>query len=220
MKLDPSTIAILQNFQTINQSILIKPGNLIKTISPSKSLFATAVVPNTFEQQFCIYDLSRFLGLLSLKQNSDISFKEDHLIITQDNGYKTRYTYCNPELILIPPDKEIQMPEPFCTFTLSKDVLQSVFKAMQILGFNEIQFSGQNGVLSVSAVNTKNPSADIYSAEIGQIGKNFSAIIEAEKMKLLNTDYTVEIASKGLSHFIGKDVQYWIALSAKSSFDV
>lgn len=221
MIISQHTFDVLANFQTINPSILIRPGNVIKTIAQTESVFAEAVVPDTFPVEFCIYDVSRFLGLLSLNKNSDVSFFDNHLIIKQGNS-KITYTYCNPQLIVSPPEKTIKTGPSYVQFRLSTEVLKSAFKAMQILGFNEIAFTGENGVLSLSVVNTKNTSADIYSTEIGETDKTFSAIIEADRLKIMNYDYDVAITEKSLCHLKSvvseNPTQYWIALSSKSEF--
>ncbi len=221
MIISQHTFDVLENFQTINPSILIRPGNVIKTIASTESVFAEAVVPDTFPKEFCIYDVSRFLGLLSLNKDSDVSFFDNHLVITQGNS-KIKYTYCNPQLIVSPPEKQIKVGETYVKFRLHNEVLKSAFKAMQILGYNELAFTGENGVLSITVLNTKNSSSDLYSTEIGETDKTFSAIIEADKLKIMKHDYEVAISEKSLCHLKSvveeNPTQYWIALSSKSEF--
>ena len=65
MKISNETIAVLQNFATINNGLQVKAGNVLQTISPGKTVVASAVVAETFED-FCVYDLSQFLGTMSL----------------------------------------------------------------------------------------------------------------------------------------------------------
>ena len=40
MKLSKKTLAVLKNFAAINQSIVVKPGSIIETISNVKDIFA------------------------------------------------------------------------------------------------------------------------------------------------------------------------------------
>ena len=40
MKLSEQTIEVLQNFSSINQSLLFKEGNVLKTVSPQKTVLA------------------------------------------------------------------------------------------------------------------------------------------------------------------------------------
>lgn len=217
MKLDSNTITILQNFQTINQSIVINPGSVIRTISPSGSVYGSATVADVFDKQFAIYDLSRFLGILSLHKQSDIEFFDDHMIIDQDN-YKVKYTYCSPQLIATPPDKQIVMPDSDIVFDLNSEIFQGIIKRMMIFGFSEIGFIGDGTNLSIVVINTKNQSSDSSSSIVGTTSKRFTCILEAEKLKLIPTDYKVTITPKGLVHFHSAMVDYWIATSTKSQF--
>ena len=61
MKIDANTMTILKNFAKINSSILINEGNILKTVSPTKTIVGKAAVSTVFEQKFAIYDLNRFL---------------------------------------------------------------------------------------------------------------------------------------------------------------
>jgi len=218
MKLSPQTITILQNFQTINSSIVIKEGNVLKTIAPTESMFAKATVSDDFPRTFGIFELSKFLGILSLNKASELEFKDDHVVIKQGKS-KVKYGYCDPSLIVVPPDKDIKLGTPEVMFELSPEVIQSVMKAMQILGFSELEIKGEDGNLSLGTVNTKNSGSNIYSTDIGETSKTFSAIIEADKLKLIPSVYTVSISSRGLAHFKCNEVEYWIALSTKSKFE-
>lgn len=216
MILSGQTISVLQNFQTINSAIVINPGNTIKTISPTNTVFASATVPDTFEKKFAIYDLSRFLGVLSLSKQSELKFFDTHLVITQGSS-KIKYTYCDPSLIVTPPEKQIKVDKEI-VIDLTSDILQKVLKAMQVLGFSEIAFVGQDGRLSVSAVNSKNSSSDSFSTDLGETDRTFTCIIDADRLKLLPLSYSVSISSKGITHFYNQNAEYWIAINEKSKF--
>ena len=48
MKLSPDTMNILKNFTGINESIFVKPGNVLETISKKKNILARAEVAESF----------------------------------------------------------------------------------------------------------------------------------------------------------------------------
>lgn len=220
MKLENETLQILQNFQTINQSIVIRPGNTLTTLSPSKTVCASATVPNDFPTEFAIYDISKFLGILSLNKDADIEFFDKHMMISHGKS-KIKFVYCSPSLVVSPPEgKTIKIDDSSIVFELTSEVLSKVMKAMQILGFKEIEFSGDGQYLTVSAISSKDDSSNMFSTEIGETDKTFSAIIESEKMKLLPSNYTVTISEKTnkMAHFKCDTVEYWIALSVNSKF--
>ena len=63
------TLDVLKNFSTINSNILVRPGNVINTISPIKNVMAEATVEENFDTEFGIWDLGKFLGTISLFDN-------------------------------------------------------------------------------------------------------------------------------------------------------
>ena len=66
MKLSESTLSLLKNFSTINQSILFKQGNRLRTISVMKNILAEATIGEDLPKDFGIYDLNQFLNGLAL----------------------------------------------------------------------------------------------------------------------------------------------------------
>jgi len=82
MKLSDKTLSVLKNFSTINQSILFKQGNKLRTISVMKNILAEANISEEIPKDFGIYDLSQFLNGLSLHQNPELDFGNDgHVVI-------------------------------------------------------------------------------------------------------------------------------------------
>lgn len=65
MKLSSETLAILKNFATINPGIVFKEGNTLSTMSQQKNILADAIVNETFNYTFGIYDLNNFLSVIS-----------------------------------------------------------------------------------------------------------------------------------------------------------
>ena len=66
MNLSEKTFNLLKNFSTINQSILFKKGNTLRTMSVMKNILAEADIEENIPQDFAIYDLVRFLNGISL----------------------------------------------------------------------------------------------------------------------------------------------------------
>ena len=54
MKLSDSTISILKNFSSINQSIIVAQGNKLRTISVMRNILAEATVEEEFPRSFGI----------------------------------------------------------------------------------------------------------------------------------------------------------------------
>ena len=64
MKLSDSTLTVLKNFAGINNSILVKEGSQLRTISVAKNILAEAEIPEDFPRDVAIYDLNQFLNCL------------------------------------------------------------------------------------------------------------------------------------------------------------
>jgi len=208
---------ILKNFSTINPSIVIKPGSTLTTIAPNKTILAKAQISDSFDRIVPIYALSRFLSTLSLFENPDLDFGND-LVRIYDGKKSTPYHYSDPTVIQAPPEKDIKLPSVDVECRITNGDIQSVIKAMGILGLPELAIVGDGSKLFLQAIDAKNPSADIHSIEVGESGREFRAIFRSENIKIVDGDYDVKISSKGISQFIGTDVTYWIAIEQNSSF--
>ena len=69
MKLSNQTKEILKNYSQINQNILIKQGNQLKTVSAMKNIVASATVPDEFSQEIPIYNLNEYLVICLCLKN-------------------------------------------------------------------------------------------------------------------------------------------------------
>ena len=218
VKLTPETLDIIKNFSQINPSLLFKKGNVLSTISSNKTILAKAKLNQEFEDEFGIFELSKFMGVLNLFKDPDIQTSPTVLKIKSDN--KTiRYTCADPKNFSVPPDKEIRMKSVDVQFTLEPEVFASVQKAIAILGFSQFGIVGSEGKLSLQAMNTANPTGDVYSVEIGVTDKNFMITIRNDFLKLIPGKYEVKISKAGLSMFEGEFVTYWIPVEETSTFE-
>lgn len=218
MKFSARTIQILRNFSTINESLIFKPGTQLKTISQSKTILARATIDSEIESTFGIYDLGQFLSAISLFEDPDLTPGTNAMTISRGSE-KINYIYSEPSLMLSPPEKEIQLPSRDVEFELKNEVLVRVQKALGIIGAPEIAVTGDGDKVYIEALNTKDNSKSNYRVEVGDTDKNFRFIFLAENIKLLPGDYNVTVSSKGLSHFKGEDVEYWVAVEQHSTYE-
>lgn len=218
MKLSENTINILKNFAQINPSLVIKPGNTLKTISPVKTVFASATVEEKFPVQFAIYDLSKFLGSISLFASPEINFG-DHDYVISEGKQKMRFANADPAVIVTPPEKEIKLPSEDIKFDISASDLQRLLRSLGILSLPEVAIVGEEGTVYLRTVNTKlNESSDSFSIEVGKSDKNFTAVFKSENLKLMQKDYTISLSFKGLAQFKSDTVAYIVPCEASSSF--
>lgn len=105
-----NTLAILKNFSSLNSNLLVKEGNVIKTITPSKNGMAVATVDETFDTEFGIWDLNKFLGVISLFNNPSFAFGDKSVKIKNGGSSVVNYYYSEPRLLTVP-TKDVVMPD-------------------------------------------------------------------------------------------------------------
>lgn len=215
MKFTQKTIQVLKNFATINQGILFKKGNILSTVSTGYTIIGHATLDQEIEKDFAIYDLNRFLGALSLFSDPDIQLHEGYLTI-KDAGKELNYTFADPSVILAPRD-DVKLPNVAATLKVSASVLSDITKALSVMGLPELAFVGDGENISVQAVNSKDPTSDVFKiTNLGATENTFKAIFKIENMKIIPGEYEVSIAKKGISYFKGADIEYYIAIEINS----
>lgn len=223
MKIENTTLNVLKNFSVINPSILINEGDTLRTMSPTKTVFARAKVKQKFGRKFAIYDLSKFLNAVSMFEVPVLEFEDGNLATIaadDDNSRKFNFMFADVNTVVAPPDVDIKFDNTVVTFELKNKALSDLIKAMGILGLPEIAIVGDGKAIYAQATNSK-ASGSTYDEKIGVTDKMFTAYFKAENFKMIPNDYTVTIASKGtvwFAHFVSSDIEYWIAIEANSKF--
>ncbi|NMJ87512.1 MAG: hypothetical protein EX285_06705 [Thaumarchaeota archaeon] len=217
MRLSEQTVSLLKNFASINQNLQFKTGNKLRTISPQKNILVNAEIPESFPSDFAIYDLNKFLGVLSLFQDPTLEIGEHRMNV----GGKVNYVFADPAHILVPPDdKVLEFPEPEVSFALTNADFTQVIKAASLLGLPHICVVGNGTEITLEATDVNNSASDDYKTEVGTTNETFNLVFKIENLKLYTGDYNVELTSKGISKFshTSKTLQYFIATESDSSF--
>ena len=214
------TLKIFKYFSLLNQSIVVKPGNVISTTTPLRNILAEATVAETFMSGFAIYDLSRWLSILSLTSNPSIELHNEMMIIKGEKGQQIRYALADPSLVVTPPDREINMPPADVSFTLSEENLALLQKAASILQAPEIAVVGRDGYLYLETADSKNRVADRFSVELAENDTNNKFVFKCDNLKIVPGNYSVDISNKGIARFTNTDVdkieslKYYIAVES------
>ena len=220
MKLSKHTLNMLKNFSDINMSIEIKQGNILRTVSVQKNILAQAELEDEFPKDFAIYELNRFLGAVSLFDDPELEFNAKSVNIGTTK-HSADYVYCDPSMIVTPPENNITFPDPEVKFTLTQDSLSQVMRASNVLGTPEIAIEGDAGIINIKALDVNNDSTDTFKVVLDEkTDDKFRFVFKTENMKMIPGNYDVEISSKGISHWTlqGQKLQYWIANESTSSF--
>lgn len=216
MKLENRTMQILKNFAMINPSMLFREGNTQITIAPQRNILARTTIAENFPKQFAIFDLSRFIGVLSLFNEPEIEYDDSKVLISQGRQ-KVAYTFADPELIVAPPSKTPNVQDPEVVFKLTTEQLQATMRALGALQATHIIVEGDGENISIGVGKPSDPTSDTFKIEVGLSNHSFKFAFKAENIKILPGEYDVMISSKNISYFKGGDVEYWIMADANHS---
>jgi len=222
MKLSDNTLTLLKNFAGINQSILVKQGNKLRTISIAKNILAEAEITEEFPREFAVYDLNQFLNGLSLHQDPDLDFTEDSYITIREGKRRVKYFYADPNVIISPPEKEIKLPSEDVCFQLETGSLEKLVKAAGVYQLPDISAIGDAGVIRLVVRDKKNDTSNEYSIVVGETDEQFTFNFKVENIsKIVSGAYNVVVSRKLLSQFTNTkhNLSYWIALEPDSTFN-
>ena len=220
MKLTDNTLTILKNFAGINNSILVKQGIKLRTISVAKNILAEAVIDEEFPRDFAIYDLNQFLNGLSLHQDPEMDFKEESYLSIREGKRRVKYFFADPNVIISPPDKEISLPSEDVHFQLDSTSLEKLLKAAAVYQLPDFCVVGGDGVVKLVVRDKKNDTSNEFAIVVGETDKEFTFNFKVENIKIIPGAYDVIISQKLLSLFTNTqhDLKYFIALEPDSSF--
>ena len=220
MKLSDSTLSLLKNFSTINQSILFKQGTRLRTISVMKNILAEATIGEELPKDFGIYDLGQFLNGMGLHQSPELDFTNDGYVLIKEGRSRSKYFFADANVIITPPDKPITLPSEDVTFDLTTEQLDKLLKAAAIYQLPDLSVIGENGVVKILVRDKKNDTSNDFAVTVGESDTTFSFNFKVENIKILPGTYGVVVSQKLLSRFTSKnhDLTYYIALEPDSTF--
>lgn len=214
MQLSPETISVLVNFAQINPNMILTPGNTLRTIHPSKALFATAEIAETIESDAAILDLSRFLRTIALLEEPNIEFGDKQFTISGSKSKtKIRYTYADPTSMLRVPKGVVDV-KPDATLKITADTLKSIMVAGKSLKLPSIRFRGTDDSAYVDLYDPKGQNKDDYTIDVTDsiiaVEKDFDVTMNIEHINFVLRDYEVSVNPVAVK-FDGGDVNYMVA---------
>lgn len=214
MQISDSTIEILKNFSTINQNILFKPGNRIRTTNLIGNIFADCTVEETFPIEFGIYDLNQFLNGLSIFNNPELIFNDNkkYLIISEGNA-KTKYFFSDPRMIVSPPDKELHLPSEDVEFEFTKQQLETLKKVSVIYNLTDLSICGDGVLIKMLLHNKKDATSNEFSLEVGTTDQEFVFNFKMENLKIMSGSYKMILSKALIARIISlnSNLEYWIS---------
>ena len=221
MTLCANTLTVLKNFASINNSILVKKGSKLRTMSVAKNILAEADINEDFPREFGIYDLNQFLNGLNLHQDPNLDFSEDTYLTIREGKRRVKYFFADPQVIVSPPEKEINLPTQDVCFQLDKSSLERLIAAAAIYQLPDLSAVGKDGVIKLVVRDKKNDTSNEYAIVVGETDKDFVFNFKVENIRIIKDSYNVVISSKLLSKFTNTNISlvYYIALEPDSVFN-
>ncbi len=208
VKLSQETRELLKIVATINNSIAIEAGNVIKTVSEGGGTILEAEIAETFPETFSIYDLSKFLSVLALPnlKDADLIFNgEDHVEVRQGKA-SVKYKFTDGDFVRHP-GKTLTMPTPDLEIDLTSVDIDNIQKMASVLGHKFLVFKVKDGKAYITTTSpdlgeTSNDSlvelADVPGSADGEYRMRF------DYMTLPKGDYRISISVRGISKFTHK----------------
>jgi hypothetical protein len=213
--LSQTTLNILKNFATINNGIIIKKGNTLRTISNAENILAAANVEESFPQTFAIYDLNQFLAGLSLFDNPSLVFDNADYVTIKDGRSRVKYYFSDPEITLkTAPDKSVKYPGSDIQFTLSAANIAAIQKATGIYKLPDLNISSDEEIV-LSVRDNEVSTSNTYDIIVpGTFEGSHSLDLKVENIRLLQGDYQVGVSKHHISEWkhLNLDLTYYIAL--------
>ncbi len=219
MFLSQDTVQVLKNLSTINQSVLIKQGKKLRSMSVMKNILVEADITEEFTRDVAIYDLNQFLNCLSLIPGAEVNLEDNSIEIT-DGSNTIQYRYSDPSVITAPPEKELNLPSEDVEVVLTEEHLETVKKAAAVLQIPDVSLVGDGESIYLTVRDKKNSGSNAYRIAVGETDNVFQFHLKVENLKLLAGDYDVTVSAKNLSKFVShsRPVCYYIAIEPDSTF--
>lgn len=211
-----NTLSILKNFSSLNSNLLVKPGNVIKTITPSKNGMAIATVDESFDVEFGIWDLNKFLGVVSLFNNPTFDFGEKSVKIKNGGDSVVNFYYSEPRLLTFP-TKDVNMPGVNVSITLTEKEFSELQKAASVMQLPDLSFTSENKKILGMVSDLSDPTTNSYKIilENKYSGPSFLFNFKMENIKILPGDYVINFAKNVVGEFVNKTIPVSIGLPWK-----
>ena len=215
--LTQQTKEVLNNYSTINGSILIREGSELKTINAGENLISQYDCTEVFPQTFAIYDLNQFLAGLSLFQNPVLEFSNAEYLTIRGDGRSAKYYFSDPEITLkTAPDRKVNFPGADIEFSINVNQLKALRRAANVYSIPDLVFaSSAGGTVTLSLCDKENQTSNVYSQEIlGDNTGEYELVMKMENVNLVPGDYNVKISSKLITEWkhTSLPLVYYIAL--------
>lgn len=221
MKLSQETLKKLENFATVNDRILIpatKSGSnktLVQIGDKHRLVVAQTTVPEVFDKDVCIGNLSAFLSTVTAMNSPEITLSENKMTL-QDNDTSVSVTYGTPtEALQELVKKRIEFANPVVSFTLKEETLKKINNLSSIWDLPDLRLFSKEDKLFIQSLNRENKSTNSGAIQVGEGSMDADVFFPKESMKMLASDYTVDVYEHAARFKSAKhdDLEYLVLLA-------
>ena len=216
--LSKNTLDVLKNFSTINSSIVFRAGSTVRTISNAENILAKYTGEELFPTDFAIYDLSQFLGGISLFNDPQLEFTSNDFVSIRGGRTSAKYYFSDPEITLkSAPEKNVQFPGADLQFNLTSDDLTALQKASAVYGLPDLTFQSEEGLDTIKLIlrDKENDTSNTYDLTVaGCSTGTYSLDVKIDNLRVLPGDYSIKVSKALISEWTSSDydLTYYIAL--------
>ena len=216
--LSKKTLDVLKNFSTINSSIVFRKGSTVRTISNAENILAKFTGEEVFPSDFAIYDLSQFLGGISLFNDPQLEFTSNDYVSIRGGRTSAKYYFSDPEITLkSAPEKNVNFPGADLQFNLSGEDLIALQKASAVYSLPDLTFQSEEGLDTIKLIlrDKENDTSNTYDLSVaGTTTGTYSLDLKIENIRVLPGDYSVKVSKHLISEWTNTnvDLTYYIAL--------
>lgn len=215
MKFSERTVQLLNNFASICPSIVLQNDQVLRTISDTGSVLATAQIEESFPvSEFPILELQKLLNILKVSKDPDIEFVDDgkRLLISSANT-KIDFWASAKTLTTLPPEK-LELTGIIFEAEITGEQLREFSRACSTLGHKRAEFSISGGKTYITGTTPDLDNSNNITIELGETTyADCKFPIDTDHMKLIDGTYVVQISSEmELVNFISADgtLNYYI----------
>lgn len=229
MKLSQETISVLKHAASIQPGICIDAGNMIFSVHDSRAVRMQATIEETFPQSFAMINLNQFLNIISLFDDPELSFNDDHVLISSQSGNQTMQYYFSDPTMINQSNKQLSADLHYeFSFNLSSDDISKLNKAASAIAADDICVYNKGSDIFVTALDKRRQTGNTFELLVGTDtaieNKNYRVYFRKNNLKLTNNDFNVSVSSRGLSTWKAinanvPELLFYIAIERDSDFN-
>jgi hypothetical protein len=200
-------------------------GNKIKISSPNRDVIALAEIEESFPRDFGVYDLSEFVNVLNMFEDSDVVVEEQKLVISNDHA-SVDIMLASSEVLNMRDflQKKISLPKDAIELKVSETQFNTALKVAKILNLPQVGFLGEKGKLYLTAIDAENTNGKKFKYEIGTTNGSHIILFNTGLLNFIPNDYSVRIfmtgeGRPGISEWTAQNInlKYYVLVDARSN---